>query len=186
MTSTRPCVERVQPSEAAEWLFGVLQKEPEDVLGNLDGGGFGRPLTLAGIQKWLDPFETASGNYDRCNSFLSYKNTQPAAHCAVRVARIHSYNDGGKLGYLAVVYTAQDFRNRGMGSAAVRAATQYALASLEVEEVAFLLANRNKTAQAFYHGLGFHPTEQRFVKAGIAMTLWTVSREEFAAACHTA
>jgi RimJ/RimL family protein N-acetyltransferase len=172
-------VREVSKIEAAEWLYRVLQEEDEESLTNVDGKGFGRPLSQHGIEAWLGPTETPSGIYSSAVSFLAYEGDRPAAHCGVKAGVVHQYKNGIQVGYLVVVYTATEFRSKGMASAVVRAATAHAFSKLGMEEVAFLVFDRNTAAQAFYKGLGFRPTDIKLNRGGLPMTLWTIELEEF-------
>ena len=177
--SQEPVVRIVATSHAASWLFQVLQEEDDKTLDNLDGKGFGRPVTQQGIEDWLGPVETPNGKYCSAISFLTYQDNQTGVHCGIKTGVVHQYKDGIKVGYLVTVYSATNFQKQGLATAAVKAATSHAFSKLQVKEVAFLLADRNTAAQAFYKRIGFGPTAINFLRGGIPMTLWTISNESF-------
>lgn len=177
-----PVVQQVPISRAADWIFhALLEEENGEVLDNVDGKAFGRPLVKERIHNWLGPMETPNGKYSSATSFSAYipNNNQPTAHCGIKTGVVHQYKNGMEVGYLVTVYTATRFRKQGMARAVVQAATQHAFETLGVEEVAFLLADRNTVAQAFYKNIGFGPSDIMFQRGGIPMTLWTISAESF-------
>eukprot|EP01061_Rhynchopus_euleeides_P002250 TRINITY_DN1172_c0_g2_i1.p1 TRINITY_DN1172_c0_g2~~TRINITY_DN1172_c0_g2_i1.p1 ORF type:complete len:190 (+),score=37.62 TRINITY_DN1172_c0_g2_i1:162-731(+) len=175
-----------------ETLYALLKEETDEVLTDIDGGDFGRPLTPEGIGAWwrvgLPELKTRAGSaIEEHARFTVFAEGTCVGHVEMLLSRLEHIEDpvpltkrnltvGQLVGSLMIVYVAAGHRNKGIGSEMVRQAVQHGVAKGAVVRV--LCALRNEPATRFYHRAGLRDTVGLLTKQGVEYALLSTKMPE--------
>eukprot|EP00008_Paramoeba_atlantica_P007061 CAMPEP_0201490386 /NCGR_PEP_ID=MMETSP0151_2-20130828/26528_1 /ASSEMBLY_ACC=CAM_ASM_000257 /TAXON_ID=200890 /ORGANISM="Paramoeba atlantica, Strain 621/1 / CCAP 1560/9" /LENGTH=172 /DNA_ID=CAMNT_0047876349 /DNA_START=17 /DNA_END=535 /DNA_ORIENTATION=+ len=161
-------------SIAAQFLLDSLSKEEEEVVTNVDGKQFGRPLTKEGILAFYAEKENIRGIYGISSVYLfrDKETKEIIGHCSLSPVIKYHFDWNIKKDvdfFVGLVYVVPERRREGIATSMVKSV----VSQKSPEHVLNLfVAKRNQDAIRFYKRCGFVKTDITIVNGGAEMALW--------------
>jgi len=176
-------VQEVSQHEAASFLWDALSVESANVLSNVDGGQFGRPLHIDGIINWFSSYESGKVVYGPARCFLLFlcdqldksQHSIPISHACLKLNHFHNESHAIR-DLLAIVYTLPLYRGCGLATQLVNSICESSLNDSKVQSVDAYIADRNLQAHRMYKQCQFEPINEHIVNNHVDMTLWRRTR----------
>ena len=161
-------IRKASCDEAATYLCALMSAEDEEVQFNIDGGQFGRPVTVDGIhkkwagwEKWV--LENRRRETVQHEVLFGEIDGVPCGYMELNVCRsvgedpVNDHCGTRLFGLIAYVIVQKDKRSQGIGSEMIRSAALRAL-DFGAELVVMNVHQDNVRAKALYHKIGFTDT----------------------------